>query len=687
MNDENSASNLKCPGCGKQYEDVLPSFCDACGTQLSFTPQGSAGVARAPDAGATPAVTTPAPVKPRGRRRLVIALVVTLLVIVLVAGGVVAGVLLTRGSKSAAVLPTSAEGLRESVKQCERYLNDGGKTLAAGRAQGATVYSIKARLDTVGSNISGEETFLFKNRGDATLNEIVLRVYANDSDATGGKGSAVITDPKVSASKTTANLNGSLLSVKLPQGLAPGAETVVSLSFSEQVPEVQGGLSGLSDLTGSGQSTGGYGIFGHDKNTYDLGYFMPIVARYTNGVWENRPVPQWGDPADYECAYFNVSLDVPEGFTVAAPGVQTRDSGGTGRHVYAFAAGPVRDFTAQASASYASVKRTVGATTVTSYYLKDTRGGDAKTLDFAVNALKQYNEHFGAYPYTRFNVCEAPLGGGAAGMEYAGQVQIAQMLYSLGSKNKLPNSLKDLNGDSITDLLNTLGGGLLGDTLEFTVAHEVCHQWWGLVVGSDSIDHAWQDESLANYCSVLYFKWQHGEKAAKTQLETEISLPFSAASLMGGEGDAPVDQPSAAFKNEAQYTAIIYSKGALFFQALEQKMGAAAFDKSLGHYYDEYAFLNATPDDLVQAFESNSADAPTVAALHERWIKETHAAEDITSTLPGADLLNNLLKQVPGGENLDLGPLQDLLKQYMNDGGPSQDNGSPLPTSEPNLTI
>ena len=117
---------------------------------------------------------------------------------------------------------------------------------------------------------------------------------------------------------------------------------------------------------------------------------------------------------------------------------------------------------------------------------------------------------------------------------------------------------------------------------------------------------------------------------------------------MGAGGDMVVDTPVAGFANEAQYSAIVYSKGALFFQALERQMGAPAFEKSLRQYYDAYAFRNATPAELISAFEANG-NADSVAQLHRRWILETHASEDIAATNPGMDILNDLLKQLPGG--------------------------------------
>lgn len=254
---------------------------------------------------------------------------------------------------------------------------------------------MKARLDTVGNTLSGEETFLFTNRTSDNLQDIVLRLYANDVTSE-TSGSAVNTSgAKAGGRPTTAALNTSLLDVKLPEALRPSGTTMVNLSFSESIPEVRTSLSDQGGLVTGQEPTGGYGVFGHDKSIYDLGYFMPIVTTYRNGAWETRPIPAWGDMVDFDCAYYNVSLDVPDGFNVAAPGVQTGDSGSGGRRTLCFAAGPVRDFTAQASSTYRFSSRKIGSTIVTSHYLNEEGEAGRKTLGYAANALEQFDEHFG----------------------------------------------------------------------------------------------------------------------------------------------------------------------------------------------------------------------------------------------------------------------------------------------------
>lgn len=678
MQDDVPPPTIRCETCGREYAGKRPTFCLTCGTRLGGAqepkqvdpaPSGTAGGARAP-APVTPPQAAEKPVR-KPRRDMTKVLIILAVIVVLAAGAVAGVVVAMRLTRHAAPMPTTAAEMRDAVTGAQDYLNGSWKNLASGRVKGATIYSVTTKLDTDTNTVGGTARILYTNNTGVSLSEIILRVYANSKVVNPSGAGASVSSTKVDGRNAVTSSAGSIFHIALPAILEDGKEALVEIAFNETVPEVQTGLGGIEQLLGQGTG-GGYGVLGRSGNVYDLGYFIPTVLTYGPTGWDQRDVPALGDIGDFDCAYYVVALDVPGGFVVAAPGVSSGVSSSAGRKTFEFRGGPMRDFTAQASPDYKVASAREGETVVSSYFLKDGAGNGRKALGYARRALKEYNAHFGSYPYVGLNVCEAALGGGAGGMEFAGQVQIAKMLYGdLGS-------LAGSQGTDLSSLLGSLGSGLLGDMMEFTVAHEVCHQWWGLTVGNDSIDHPWQDESLTNYCTVLYFRWAHGADAAKKQLDTEITLPYSAGQLMGAGGDMVVDTPVAGFANEAQYSAIVYSKGALFFQALETQMGAPAFEKSLRQYYDAYAFRNATPAELVSAFETNG-NADSVAQLHRRWILETHASEDIATTNPGMDILNDLLKQLPGG--LDLNNLEDLLNQFMPNGSMPQmpgleDNGS-----------
>lgn len=498
------------------------------------------------------------------------------LAIVLAMAGVVIPV---AGCGTTTSFPVTAAQLDAARRKANGYLTDEGIELTAGRTSGATVYSLRVRLDTAGKVLSGDERVLYTNRSADPLTEVVFRVYAGDVAARGGGNPVTFDDVEADGRPVTHSLKGSILHVPLPSPLAPGKKAYLSFGFREPVPSTE-----TSD-----------GIFAYEGGTFDLGNFAPTVVTYSNGAWDNRSVPSYGDIMFYDCSYYYVSFEAPEDFVVATTGIETGSDGD--RRIYS--AGPVRDFEIQASDSYRSVSRQVGQTTVTSYYTGDQPVTGKAALDYGCTAFQLFSEHFGPYPYTRLNVCEAPLDDD--GMEYTGQVQIASSLY----------------GDPED----------LGD-LEYTIAHEVCHQWWALGVGSDSIDRAWQDESLTSFSETLYALWRYGDAAAQTYLQ-DYFVDGYLSSRQEGVPDGVVDQPMAGFEDGDQYTMLVYLKGALFFDSLENTTGDKAFEKSLAEYYRKNLFLNAPPQDMVSIFSSNASDPAGVNALFERWMHGVYGDTDI----------------------------------------------------------
>ncbi len=473
-------------------------------------------------------------------------------------------------------LPKSSAELEGARTSAEAYLTGSGTELAAGKTDGASVYSVDVTLDVAGKTVRGKERVLFTNRTTGSLGEVVFRVYANDT----GAGPAAISRAEVDGRPADSRLDGDILTVSASGGIDPGERALVSFEFVEPVPP-------------SGRDNTG-GIYAYEDGTFDLGNFLPTVARCDGGTWDTRPSPENGDMSYFDCSYYLVSFRAPGGYVVAATGVDLGTRDGARR----FAAGPVRDFEVQASRRYGSVERRVGATKVTSFYLEGDSEGGAEALDAGCRALSLYSEHFGPYPYRRLNICEAPLE--EYGMEYPGQVLIASFVYDD------PEYAEDL---------------------ELTVAHEVCHQWWALGVGSDSVGMPWLDESLTSYCEYLYSLWQNGEESAQETLEELTDLYVSAREE--DVPDAVVEQADAAFEDGDQYTAVVYGKGALFYDELRDLLGEAAFDESLGEYYRKNVFGNATAAEVLSAFRDNSQAPAGVDALYTRWIREVHGDEDV----------------------------------------------------------
>src|SRR5262249_36951873 len=149
--------------------------------------------------------------------------------------------------------------------------------------------------------------------------------------------------------------------------------------------------------------------------------------------------------------------------------------------------------------------------------------------------------------------------------EFPGLVTVSSMLY------KDPDASSD-------DLLAQMmaNNPAFEQILEFVVAHEVAHQWWNAVVGSNSKKYPFVDEAMANYSAVLYFEHYYGRAAAEQQMVMQMKVNYQLSRMLGNE-DQAVDMPASSFKGALPYSAIVYGKGALYFDHLRTLVGDRAF--------------------------------------------------------------------------------------------------------------
>jgi hypothetical protein len=292
----------------------------------------------------------------------------------------------------------------------------------------------------------------------------------------------------------------------------------------------------------------------------------------------------------------------------------------------------------------------VGDVTVRSYALSAERAEGEKALDVAAWALADFEKRFGPYPYADFDVAESAIVGGAGGVEFSGLVTAASMLY------RPPDS--GPGGGEIGELLKMAGmsgalSGMTGSMLEFCVAHEVAHQWWHGLVGSDSRAHPFADEGLAQYSAVLYLEDRYGKERARRDGDMNAKMGYQTMRLMGTP-DAPVDRPVEAFGSSLAYGGLIYGKGPYFYAALRRAMGDEAFFAAVREYVARYRFRQAPGRGLVD-LAAAGPDEAKVQALAAHWLDESHGDEDL-GTLDLGELVGSVLGGGGGKE------MQDLMK-------------------------
>ena len=430
-----------------------------------------------------------------------------------------------------------------------------------------------------------------------------------------------------------------------------------------------------------------YGLFTFGDGILSLGSFWyPQLAVRQNGKWIDAAPEGLGDVAFAVMSDYDATFNVPENVTIAATGndgpVDAKIA--PGRKVEAFHAANARDFSVLMSEDWLRKSKTfdVGgrAVQVEAFTLKKDVAKGEQAIDFAGRALQIYAKRFGPYLYDNFKVVQGPIRGGAGGMEFSGLTSIASLLYgdwgkelgalagSLGAgglgglfggadENTAPKKGAaqgaGLPENPASDLLNSLLGGqkeMLDSVFEMTIAHEVAHQWWAIGVGSDSQRAPFVDESLANYSAILYFEDRYGKERAAQMMDAHLKQTYSMGRMMGGP-DRPANLRTSAYAGNVQYGAVVYGKGALFYDALRQATGDAVFFDALRTYYTRYHNGLAGPRDFINILKTK-APKTNVGTLYARWIEEAHGDEDITGGKPmGLDsLLGGMLGGLTGGD-------------------------------------
>jgi aminopeptidase N len=206
-------------------------------------------------------------------------------------------------------------------------------------------------------------------------------------------------------------------------------------------------------------------------------------------------------------------------------------------------------------------------------------------LDIAANALATYEKRFGAYPYGELKLFATTTSAG--GIEYP---NLAGVLFNFYEGND--------------------------DYFEWLVAHEVAHQWWYNLVGSNPITEPWLDESLTQYSALLYMEDRYGVQAAQKYRVRYFTDRF--AEERNVRGDRRVGQPTAAFPRKA-YFPIVYGKGPLFFEAVRSGADDARFGAWLRGYYERHRYSTAQASDLLQAADEVGL-GPVVHAAYAEWI-------------------------------------------------------------------
>lgn len=355
-----------------------------------------------------------------------------------------------------------------------------------------------------------------------------------------------------------------IIKLELPEPLLPGASMKISNVFFVKIPFL-------------------FSRMGYNGSFYSITQWYPKPAVYDVNGWNYFPYAEQGEYFS-EFGHYKVSITLPANMVVAATGVlktedeknwmaslengkNTRDSNETKTIV--FEQDNVPDF-----AWFADAKFTVNTDTI---YLPDNtpviaRGVYRKSKNSVVpmeaieRAIKFYSERVGKYPYPECTVVVGPLSA-AGGMEYP-------MVTICGSND------------------------------ETTIIHEVGHNWFQCVLGSNERRHPWMDESINTYYEGMLSK----DKFKKYGFGDAISVNaayfgFRASVDLGLEQSGTLHSHNYQSLN---YGTIVYGVNPQRFAYLEEVLGIAMFDACMQEYFKRWQFKHPLPGDIQDVFQEVS---------------------------------------------------------------------------------
>lgn len=448
-----------------------------------------------------------------------------------------------------------------------------------------TSYTIEASLSE-DKILTANVTCKYVNNTDVPLNEVWFHLYPNayregatvcpissgDVSAAypNGKSYADLDISAVAVNGTARDvtLSGTdenVLAVSLGKTLEPTDSVKISISYTLKLPNVSHRL-------------------GYTDKSVNLGNFYPIACVYKDGAFVADPYYSTGDPFFSECADYTVKLSAPEKWSGAFTGAVKSKSAENGIATYNVTAKNVRDFCA-VFGEYKKMSGLAGTTIVNYYYYDD--NAPESSLNTSIDAVNTFSAMFGAYPYPEYSVVQTSFVHG--GMEYP--------------------------------CLSMISDRYVGDSYKDIIVHETAHQWWYAVVGNNEVKHAWLDEALAEYSTMMFYEKNDGYKytfnGKRADALTAYTL-YCETYKNGGMGNTSMTRAINEYENDTEYSYMTYVKGALMLDDVRNTVGSGAFVSGLKRYYSNNKYGIAEPQDLVGAMEKSSKRR--LSALFDSWL-------------------------------------------------------------------
>lgn len=507
---------------------------------------------------------------------------------------------------------------------CLLLFSSNVKTYAQNTWQQRINYQINVKLNDDIHFLNGDIRIVYHNESEQQLSEIWMHVWPNafkNNKSSFAKQKLEDKNTKFEYSKKSDRgymdslqflVNGfpvqvisneefpDIIKLILPTSLQPKDSIIISTPFRVKLPYT-------------------FSRIGHVEQSYQISQWYPKPAVFDQKGW--HPIPYLDQGEFYaEYATYDVHITLPQNYVVGATGelqnqseVQFLDSLSTATSLMKeysskdtfppsskilktlhYKQNNVHDFAwfadkrfhvltseVELPQSKRKVKTYVMFTNKYAKYWKD-------ASSYINDAVYYYSLWNGDYPYNYCTAVDGALSAGG-GMEYP--------------------------------MITVIGEVGSAKTLDRVIAHEVGHNWFYGILGSNEREHPWMDEGINTFYEVRYMRRKYSDgKMIPTKSQNALSKIFGLNYFPNDyESYLLYEYPASCGKAQAlnthaeqfstlNYASIAYTKTGLALRYLEQYLGTALFDSTMHIYYNTWKFRHPYPEDMKAVFEKTTGE-------------------------------------------------------------------------------
>jgi hypothetical protein len=478
-------------------------------------------------------------------------------------------------------------------------------------------YDLAIALDPVNARLEGRAKLVYANRSPRPLDQLVLHLYPNllKPEAQRTRTVAATTgfelgDVRLHGESVRAAVRDTRMFVRLPEPLAPGGEASLEIDYAFTVPR-----AGTAPRTG------------HESDrVFYLGYWYPQFAVFDDV--EGWVADTYRGNGEFYMGYadYDLAVTAPAGYLVRATGellnaedvltpkarealaraATTREvvhvidredlaagrataASASGTLTWRFRAADVRDAAVSIAKTYlwdathAVVKDKDGPGKdgiAMIHAVYEPNSGDwVRGAEYARHTIEFMSERVHPYPWPHMTACEGIIGGG---MEFP--------------------------------MMTIIGGRQPAGT----IAHELIHMWFPMLLGSNEKRFAWQDEGFTTFWTTLC----RDDFTGRTSGPRRDVLQYGNVVRRGG--DAACMRHADAYGDD-DFGFASYGKPAAVLHQLRAMLGDSQFFAAFRRYAADWAWKHPYPYDFFHTFEDVAG--VDLEPYFRTWFFETWALD------------------------------------------------------------